>query len=314
MALETTGTGCNSRALCDQNLGAERKICIIEHDSRSRGKMVSNWMPNGMFAHRLRIDATFAHYSRLWPVPSFSSFFSIESLKLFINHYYFNTMSLRYATTVAARTALTQRAVINAAPQLRYLSSNSSEEKSPGIFGRMQNAFTERQERKQREGFSEQLEKMSNSEVWSISDFQEDMSKTVNSWRTKVPGMSNLSQVKTAKSLYSIAQAIIEEIGADSTAAKLTDMSRIDKLKVSIKSGASVEEINMMLSQFQAVDVMHSVVRRRKLDGKAIPNDEAAMRSILQKEGLKNMSKTQKKAMKDAQMKKGMRGMGRVRR
>ena len=175
----------------------------------------------------------------------------------------------------------------------------------------MKNAFTDRQERKAQEQFAEQLHKMANSERWTIQDFQADLSKITDTWKAKMPGVSDLSQVKSAKVMSGIANAVIEVVGANATAEELMEMSRTDKLKVSVKSEASVEDINIMLQQFQAVQVMHQVVRRRKLEGRPIPQDQASMKSILQVEGLQVMSKAQRSNLKELQIKSQMRGMGR---
>ncbi|KAI2510237.1 hypothetical protein MHU86_4115 [Fragilaria crotonensis] len=162
----------------------------------------------------------------------------------------------------------------NPAHHLRQFSSTSDSDENPGFFGRIKNSFTDRQERKAQEQFANQLEKMANSERWTIKDFQDDLSLVVDSWRTKIPGMTNISQVKSAKQMNGISKAIIEVIGANATASELLEMPRTDKLKVSVKSGASVEDINVMLQQFQGVEVMHQVVRRRKLEGRPIPQDQ----------------------------------------
>ena len=233
-------------------------------------------------------------------------------------------MSLRYATVIAGRRALlpqrqrlmTAAATVQSNPahhHVRQFSSTSKrpEEESPGFFGRMKNAFTDRQERKAQEQFAEQLHKMANSERWTIQDFQADLSKITDTWKAKMPGVSDLSQVKSAKVMSGIANAVIEVVGANATAEELMEMSRTDKLKVSVKSEASVEDINIMLQQFQAVQVMHQVVRRRKLEGRPIPQDQASMKSILQVEGLQVMSKAQRSNLKELQIKSQMRGMGR---
>ena len=231
-------------------------------------------------------------------------------------------MSLRYVTVVAGRAVLSQQgqragvAVIKSttpAQHLRQFSSTSDSDENPGFFGRIKNSFTDRQERKAQEQFADQLQKMANSERWTIKDFHDDLSLVADSWRSKIPGMTNISQVKSAKQMNSISKAIIEVVGSNATASELLEMPRTDKLKVSVKSGASVEDINVMLQQFQGVEVMHQVVRRRKLEGRPIPQDQTSMRSILQVEGLQVMNKTQRKNLKEVQMKKGMRGMGRKR-
>lgn len=228
-------------------------------------------------------------------------------------------MSLRFVAVVASRTALLQQRQRTAAAVTQSASAHhvrlfsSKSEEKPGLFDRMKNAFTDRQERKAEEQFAEQLQKMANCERWTIKDYQEDLSRITDSWRTKIPGLGDEKQIKSAKQINEISKAVIEVVGANATASELLEMSRIDKLKVSVASGASVEDINIMLQQFQSIEVMHQVVRRRKLEGKPIPHDQASMRSILQAEGLQAMNKTQRKNMKELQMKKGLRGMGRKR-
>jgi hypothetical protein len=189
-----------------------------------------------------------------------------------------------------------------------------SDEKKTGFFGRIQNAFTARQERLSQEQFAEQVERMANSEKWTIQNFSDDVSKSVDSWRTKIPGMSNLQQVKSAKKMNSIAKAIVEVVGGGATAEDLMNMSRTHKLNVAIKSKESVEDVNVMVAQFQGVQMMHQVIRKRKLEGKPIPTDEAGMRSVLQSESLGAMSKSQRKAMMESSQKRGMRGVGRTKR
>ena len=241
------------------------------------------------------------------------------------------SLSLRYATSRVATKSVQlqyqqyhQRAALNLISgtphyqhQFRHHLSTtttppSDEKEKPGFFGRIQNAFTARQERLAQEQFAEQVERMANSEKWTIQNFSDDVSKSVDSWRTKIPGMRNLQQVKSAKKISSIAKAIVEVIGGGATAEELMNMSRTQKLNVAIKSKESVEDVNVMVAQFQGVQMMHQVVRKRKLEGKPIPNDEAGMRSVLQSESLGAMSKSQRKAMMEARQKRGMRGVGRA--
>lgn len=246
------------------------------------------------------------------------------------------SLSLRYATTrVAARSATLLQALqqqhVQSHPRAalnlittdsrhyqhqfrHHLSTTttppSDEKEKPGFFGRIQNAITSRQERLAQEQFAEQVERMANSEKWTIQNFSDDVSKTVDSWRTKIPGMSNLQQVKGAKKISNIAKAVVEVIGGGATAEELLNMSRTQKLNVAIKSKESVEDVNLMVAQFQGVQMMHQVIRKRKLEGKPIPTDEAGIRSVLQSESLGAMTKSQRKAMMESRQKRGMRGVG----
>jgi len=202
-----------------------------------------------------------------------------------------------------------------AAYNTRFLSStSSSSEEGKGIFGSLQKSFVDRQKRKQKEQFQAQVEKMSNAEKWTLEHFVDDMKKTANDWRSKIPGMSNLKQVKVVKKSLAIAEAMVTHIGQDATSMEIGEkLSRADKLRVAIKSEVSVEEVNIMIQQLQAVNIMHQIVRRRKLDGKPLPKDENSMKGLMQTEALQSMTKSQRNDMRNAQMKRNMRGMGRGR-
>mmetsp|Transcript_6770 Transcript_6770/g.9882 ORF Transcript_6770/g.9882 Transcript_6770/m.9882 type:complete len:235 (-) Transcript_6770:144-848(-) len=194
---------------------------------------------------------------------------------------------------------------------LRFLST----EEKRGIFGRLQDSFTDRQKASQQKMFAQQVEKMSNAKAWTLADFADDLEKTTSDWRSKIPGMSNLQQVKMAKQAASIAKAMIQEMGADATAKDIAEkVSRAEKLKVALASESTVEEVNVMIQQLQSVDIMHRIIRKRKIEGKSLPTNESSMKNLMQVDGLQAMTKTQKKAMRDSQMKKGMRGVGRARR
>ena len=192
--------------------------------------------------------------------------------------------------------------------------STTNQGKSTGIFGKVQDYFTNRQERKAQEKFSQQMEKMASSERWTISDFHDDVASTADSWTSKIPGIKDLKEVQTSKQLSKIAVAIMDVLGSKTaTADELMEMSRTDKLKVSVKSGVLVEDVNMMLQQFQSVGFMHRVIRQRRLEGKPIPKDQPSMTNLLQSQGPESFPKAQRKKLMEAQKKRLMKGMPRKR-
>lgn len=65
-----------------------------------------------------------------------------------------------------------------------------------------------------------------------------------------------------------------------------------------------MQEINMLIKQFQGMDIMQQVLRKRKLDGKPLPTDEASMKAAIQQDGQKVMSKGQLKEIAKARQRK----------
>jgi hypothetical protein len=80
---------------------------------------------------------------------------------------------------------------------------------------------------------------------------------------------------------------------------------------MSLKSGVSLEDINMLVQQCQSMYVMHRVLRYRKLNGKSIPKDEPSMKAALQADGGKILKPGEKKAMQKKRSKRSMTGTAR---
>jgi hypothetical protein len=179
----------------------------------------------------------------------------------------------------------------------------SEEKKKSGFISRMRDAFTNRQERLLAEEFTAQCERMANQDEWTIADFQKDLAKTTSSWRAMIPGVGDSKEVETARESNKIALAIIETLGPNLCLGNMMNLSREDKLKIAIKSERSVTEINVFMNLCQHVDIMHKVLRQRKIEGKPIPKEQQALQSLIQTEGIRAMSNSQRKLIK-AQMTK----------
>jgi hypothetical protein len=218
------------------------------------------------------------------------------------------------------------------------MSSTSTETSSKGFFGSIRSKFEERSKKSQKEAYAKQLAKMAESEKWTLKDFSDEIDETLSSWRTKIPGVSNLQQVKSAKEAQVVIKAVVDEVGRDATAEDLGSLGRTEKVskwveewgfrasglgshiaslplqqKISLKSGISIEDLNIMIKQFQGMDMMHSVLRKRKLEGKPIPVDESTMKAALESDGPSVLSKKQKKAIQERQQRKALRGLFRRR-
>jgi hypothetical protein len=109
------------------------------------------------------------------------------------------------------------------------------------------------------------------------------------------------SEVKTAKALVEVVEKIIDEVGPDATADDLIEMDRLQRLKVATAANKTTEEIAILVSQITNMDVMQKALRKRKLEGKAIPQDMEQMQAIIKRDALSVMSKSQKEMMKSRQ-------------
>jgi len=154
------------------------------------------------------------------------------------------------------------------------------------------------------------IEKMSEKETWTIADMQEELDEVVTSWSAKMPVVSDNKETKMAKKLHKTVSGVMSIVGKDATEDVLEGMSRTDKLKAALKGETTVEEINILIQQFQTMSLMHRVMRKRKLEGKSLPKTQDSMQAMLQAEGSKMLSKSQKSRMIENQtrtMKKSMR-------
>lgn len=193
--------------------------------------------------------------------------------------------------------------------QRRNLSSATGGEEKPGFFDRMRDKLSDREQKKQADKYAEQLQKMASVDSWTLKAFSDEISQSLSSWRMKIPGMSNVQQVKAVKEQQKIIEAIKVEVGENGTAADITALGRKEKLKISLRSDVSIQDMNMLIKQFQSMDVMHKVLRQRKLAGKDIPTDEQGVKALIHKEGKTALTREQKQTMKKARSKSAMRGM-----
>lgn len=75
------------------------------------------------------------------------------------------------------------------------------------------------------------------------------------------------------------------------------------QLKISIKSGADLKDINALISQFQSMDIMHRVLRYRVENDLEIPMDEETAKTVMQRDIKKVLSPQEQKEMQRQRMK-----------
>lgn len=147
--------------------------------------------------------------------------------------------------------------------------------------------------------------------VWNLQTYADDLNTSMSDWKTKIPGMGYTQQVKTMKEAQKVMKAVMDHIGGDATGETLENLTRKEKLQIAVAGDVHVEDIDIMVAQFQNMQMMHKVLRYRKANGKSIPKDEASMTLAVQQDALKVMTKKEKAKMQKQMQARAIRSMKR---
>jgi hypothetical protein len=182
-----------------------------------------------------------------------------------------------------------------------------SSENTPSIFTSPLGWWRKRQEGQEMEKYKTRLAAMAEKDTWTVGDLVAELDEVVNSWKSKMPGVSNLKETEMAKKLHKTLNGIINVAGKNANDEVLDKMTRRDKLQAAIEGETTVEEINTAIDQFRIMALMQKVVRQRKLSGKSIPSTPEGVQALVQAHGSKMLSKAQKSKMGKEQARKIMR-------
>ena len=163
------------------------------------------------------------------------------------------------------------------------------------ISGYVKGKMTERQDRNKEKKMMEQLHKVSQLDQFTLHAFAEQIAATTDDWKTKIPGMQQMDQVKMAKETKRILGIMVNELGEGMTADQLDNLGRKEKLRVAVKADIPVSDINQMVEQFKHMDIMHSILKFRRRQGKELPASEKELRTIMVQDAPKVLSKEQKR-------------------
>jgi hypothetical protein len=177
-----------------------------------------------------------------------------------------------------------------------FSSSASSEKSSGGISGWMK----KRAERKEQERYMEQMERLSNMDVFTMENYREELKRGLSGFAANISFMQS-KEVKMAKEVVEVVDKFIEVLGPNTTAEDLIEMDRLQRLKVATAANKTLEEIAIMVSQITNMDVMQKALRKRRLEGKAIPKDQEAMQAAIKKDAMQVLSKSQMELLRSRQ-------------
>jgi hypothetical protein len=191
---------------------------------------------------------------------------------------------------------------LNNAPSTTNSRCFSSKEERSGVRGWME----DRKDRKEKEQFAEQMGRLSDMEQLTLENYRGELLRGLTGFAASIK-MFQTREVKAAKAVAEAVTHFIEIMGKEAIADDLNQMTRMQRLQVANKSKKTVEEIGIMLSQITNMDIMQRTLRQRKLEGKPIPQDAHQMQTVIKKEAVAVMSKSQKVMIKKQQIATGKR-------
>jgi hypothetical protein len=157
-----------------------------------------------------------------------------------------------------------------------------------------------RAERKEQERYMEQMERLSNMDVFTMENYREELKRGLSGFAANISFMQS-KEVKMAKEVVEVVDKFIEVLGPNTTAEDLIEMDRLQRLKVATAANKTLEEIAIMVSQITNMDVMQKALRKRRLEGKAIPKDQEAMQAAIKKDAMQVLSKSQMELLRSRQ-------------
>ena len=171
-----------------------------------------------------------------------------------------------------------------------------------GFFQQIKDKVDPRTEENQNENQRKQMQAMANAEKWTLHGFKEQIESALG-WKQYIPGMSQFSQMKEVKEAKKSLDSIEEVVGKGATSERLSSLTRKEKLEI------GVDDLDALVKQFRSMEVMHRMLRHRKVDGKPIPSNQEEINSILQSEGPDLLTKKEKKMYAKMQQDSMMRGL-----
>lgn len=154
----------------------------------------------------------------------------------------------------------------------------------------------------------DQMKRLSEMKELTLQSYKEELERGLNQWGAKISFLQT-KEVKMAKEIVAVVQALIDVKGGEATADDLFKMDRLERLKVATTANKTVEELSMLISQIQNMDVMQRTLRKRYLEGKPIPPDPTSMQAAIKKDAMAIMTKAQKEEMMKRQQTQAQRSM-----
>ena len=179
-----------------------------------------------------------------------------------------------------------------------------------GIWDKVKGLFDRKMESRKVDKTRAQIEKMAKLDTWTLQCFLDELNEGLSDWAAKIPGMGQLAQKKQMDDTKRILDAIVAQTGGSATPADLAQLDRKQKLTICVNGNITLQELNLVISQFTNMEMMHRVVRYRQQLGKPLPTDETSLKAVMFEDGRKVVTQEEMKEMREANMKQQLKSMG----
>ena len=150
---------------------------------------------------------------------------------------------------------------------------------------------------------------MSQKENWVVGDMLSELQEIKSSWAAKIPGVKNSKEIQMGKAMLQQVEGVVSVMGLHCTAIELKNMTLKQKLQCAVAGQTSSASIEIIVQQMQMMSLMHRVVRKRFLEGKPIPTNSDTLQVLLQTDGIKMMTKDERRALAAKQSKQMTKGL-----
>jgi len=180
-----------------------------------------------------------------------------------------------------------------------FLTNSTKTDNNKGFFDKVRETLEDRNKKSQMDKYAQQLSDMADRETFDLEAFGAQIdSSQLSGWRSMIPGLSNTAAMKGLKETQNLIVATKDIMGSHVTITELRNMDKKQKLQIAIQSEQTPEDINSFLEVFSSLNVMHRILRYRKLNGLSLPKDEATAKLIFASDVSKVLSPQEIRAMR----------------
>jgi len=167
------------------------------------------------------------------------------------------------------------------------------------------------QDKRTKKSFQDQMSEVGEIEKWCLGAYKGQLDKTANSFKAKIPGLSGMSEVKSAKDGYALVSKMVEEIGEDADVEDLYALTELQKLKIANELEMTMDRLNNEIRNFEAAAQTHRLIKMLKEKDMPIPETPDDIRQLLIANARQLMTKPEQKRMTETMKKSFMNRMRR---
>jgi len=153
--------------------------------------------------------------------------------------------------------------------------------------------------------YASQMAQMAQTPTLTLLHYLDQINEGLGSggWKSYVPFLKSSDAMKEIQKTKEIVEATTSIMGQDVGIDELREMDKKEKLKICIKAGIELQDINLLVQQFSSLELLHRILRYRTENDLPIPSSEEDAKMVLQRDARFVMTEQEKKEVKRVQQK-----------